>query len=146
MKTLFALVMGLLASTSFAHAYLVAATPAPGSDVATPPSEITITFSENVETRFSLFKVYRLERPPSDTKELVKAAKALLEDKLLLTDDAETRADSGMTTTEQQSSVITLGMKDDLPSGTYVVMWRVLSVDTHTTDDVFVFTVGKTHP
>jgi methionine-rich copper-binding protein CopC len=30
-----------------------------------------------------------------------------------------------------------------LPPGTYHVSWRVLSVDTHTTEGAFSFTVGR---
>jgi methionine-rich copper-binding protein CopC len=38
--------------------------------------------------------------------------------------------------------VMRIGLKP-LPPGTYKVHWRVLSVDTHTTEGAFSFHVGK---
>ncbi|TMI77942.1 MAG: copper resistance protein CopC, partial [Bacillati bacterium ANGP1] len=48
------------------------------------------------------------------------------------------RSDAGVANTTRTSGDIVLRLKD-LGPGAYVVMWRVLSVDTHTTQGSFVF-------
>ena len=40
-------------------------------------------------------------------------------------------------------SVVTLTFAEPLEPGHYVVMWRVLSVDTHVVDGHIVFSVGE---
>jgi copper resistance protein C len=52
---------------------------------------------------------------------------------------AGARVDSGSSVS---GSVISVGVKA-LPAGTYRVIWRVLSVDTHTTQGSFNFHVGR---
>ena len=53
--------------------------------------------------------------------------------------DEAARADAGVAT-EATSKTVTLNLKPDLAPGTYVVMWRALSVDTHTKQGYYVFT------
>ena len=53
--------------------------------------------------------------------------------------DEAARADAGVAT-EATSKTVTLNLKPDLAPGTYVVMWRALSVDTHTEQGYYVFT------
>ncbi len=62
----------------------------------------------------------------------------------MLRDDDEARADVGLITEERTTETITLRLKEDLPAGTYVVMWRLLSIDTHTTEDFMIFTLEPT--
>ena len=130
------------ASHGLAHAYLETSVPEGGTTIDTMPTEIVLTLSEAVELRFSTFKVVRLEDAPADRRALLEAAGALLEEVLPLRDDEELRADTGVLHEDSTSAVIRIGMKEDLPPGTYVVMWRVLSVDTHTSEDLTVFHVG----
>jgi methionine-rich copper-binding protein CopC len=52
---------------------------------------------------------------------------------------AGARVDQGVTVS---GSVMRVSVKT-LPPGTYHVSWRVLSVDTHTTEGAFSFTVGR---
>jgi methionine-rich copper-binding protein CopC len=52
---------------------------------------------------------------------------------------AGARVDQGVTV---NGSVIQVRVRT-LPPGTYRVNWRVLSVDTHTTEGAFSFTVGR---
>ena len=52
---------------------------------------------------------------------------------------AEARVDTGLVDTESTTAEVTLGVKPDLAAGVYVVMWSVLSIDTHTTQEFFVF-------
>lgn len=126
-----------------AHAFLIASTPENGGTVAIAPESVTLTLSEAVEVRFSVFKVYPLETDPDMTlRELVAAAEALVAEALPRQDDAELRVDTG-TVGEGRTAEITLTLRDDLAPGTYLVMWRVLSVDTHTSEDYMVFSVAE---
>jgi hypothetical protein len=52
---------------------------------------------------------------------------------------AGARFDQGVSVS---GSVMRVSVKA-LPPGTYRVSWRVLSVDTHTTEGVFSFSVGR---
>ena len=124
-----------------AHAYLQESTPASGSTVYEQPQEIILLMSEPVEINFSTFKVYSLKTTSDMSQsDLVLAAKALMGEVLMLRDDKEMRLDTGILNEEKQSTTITLGLKEELLPGTYVVMWRLLSVDTHTTGDFTFFT------
>ena len=175
---------------ALAHAELESATPAQNSVVNTLPTEITLTFSEEVEVGFSLFKVYKLDEtaasadtttteatstattteatdtPAQDedhqdeghaasadatplTPEQLRLnglAGAMVSQVLETRDDEAARADAGTATTEATSKTVTLNLKPDLSPGTYVVMWRALSVDTHSEDGYYVFTYQPTSP
>ena len=52
--------------------------------------------------------------------------------------DEASRADAGVRTEARTSDAVTLAL-GALEPGFYVVMWRVLSVDTHTSQGSFVF-------
>jgi copper resistance protein C len=99
-----------------AHAHLDRAQPAVGGTVASAPKQVVLWFSEKLEPAFSSVEV-------RDAKgAAVHAGKATL--------DPATR-------TQLRVSLKTL------PPGTYKVIWRVLSVDTHRTQGDFTFRVGK---
>jgi methionine-rich copper-binding protein CopC len=93
-----------------------------------------------VEVPFSTFKVYPLTSDEEDPVRLRAAASALVQQVLNLRNDAAQRADEGVTTQARISAEINIALKKELPPGRYVVMWRVLSIDTHTTTGFFVFT------
>jgi methionine-rich copper-binding protein CopC len=57
-----------------------------------------------------------------------------------VTDDEMARADTGVVE-KDTSKTVTLNLKDGLAPGAYVVMWRVLSVDTHTVEGSLTFFV-----
>ena len=141
----FALVQGvlslvLLAGTPvLAHAYLLSASPEATSVVTELPDTVVLTMSEPVEVAFSTLKVYALPDAPADKKALIDAAKALMQEKLALHNDEAERADAGVITTGR-TGTLEIQLKPDLPAGTYVIMWRVLSADTHTTEDFTFFT------
>src|SRR5437868_14385870 len=97
---------------AFAHASLDRAEPRVGNKVANPPREVTLWFTQKLEAAFSSITV----TGPSGQR--VDAGKARI---------------SG-----DQMSVSLKGGG----AGTYHVNWRVLSVDTHTTDGSFTFQVG----
>lgn len=140
--------MALLLGGGLAHAHaeFEVGDPAANSLLTTLPAEVTLKFTEPVEVRFSLFKVYRLEtdlEPGShaehDTMRLNGLAGALVSEVLPTRGDDDARADAGVVTEERTSAEVVLELKKDLPPGHYVVMWQALSVDTHTTQGFYVF-------
>jgi copper resistance protein C len=95
-----------------AHAVLDHAEPRVGNTVATAPREVTLWFTQKLEPAFSTITV---------------------------TNAAGQRVDTGKT--RVSGSQMSVSLRPGGP-GTYRVMWRVLSVDTHTTDGSFSFNVG----
>jgi methionine-rich copper-binding protein CopC len=95
-----------------AHALLDRAEPRVGNKVATAPGEVTLWFTQKLEPAFSTITV---------------------------TDAAGQRVDAGKARVSGDTMAVSLRK---IGSGTYRVNWRVLSVDTHTTDGNFTFTVG----
>jgi methionine-rich copper-binding protein CopC len=100
---------------AFAHAHLDHASPAVGSTVAQAPKEVVLWFTNELEPAFSSIEV-RDEKGAS-----MQAGKA--------------GVDRGNRTQ------LRVPLKS-LPPGTYKVIWRVLSVDTHRTQGDFTFRVG----
>jgi copper resistance protein C len=98
-----------------AHAMLNHASPAVGSTVAAAPKELTLSFTEKLEPKFSSIEVQ------NDKGAAMQAGKASL----------------GGSPTELRVAL------KPLPPGTYKVIWRVLSVDTHRTNGSFTFRVGQ---
>jgi hypothetical protein len=96
-----------------AHAFLDHAEPRVGSTVPTAPRELTLSFTQQLEPAFSSADVQ---------------------------DANGTRVDQGRP--HVSGTVMHVGLKPLAP-GTYKVHWRVLSVDTHTTEGSFSFHVGK---
>jgi copper resistance protein C len=113
----FIVVMSILAaslgtSVAEAHAFLDHATPAVGSTVQTAPNELTLLFTQNLEAAFSTVQV----SGPDGT-----------------------RIDEGKPQISGNTMVIAI--KAGGP-GTYHVQWHAVSVDTHTTQGAYTFTVG----
>lgn len=109
------LVMPLLLLASgqaCAHAMLDHAEPRVGNKIASPPREVTLTFTQKLEPAFSTVTV------TGPNGQRVDAGKARV---------------SG-----SQMSVPLKGGG----AGIYHVNWHVLSVDSHTTDGSFTFQVG----
>jgi methionine-rich copper-binding protein CopC len=95
-----------------AHALLDHADPLVGSTVASAPREVALTFTQKLEPAFSSVQV---------------------------TDASGARVDQGKP--QVSGNVMRVGLKS-LGQGSYRVHWRVLSVDTHTTEGSFTFRVG----
>ena len=108
-------VLSLSAHSAWAHAHLDHSTPAAGSVAAPAPKEIALWFTEALEPKFSAIEV----RNAKD--EAMQADKATVDD--------------------DNRAVLRVALKP-LPPGTYKVIWRVLSVDTHRTNGSFTFRVG----
>jgi methionine-rich copper-binding protein CopC len=103
----------LVMGEAVAHAFLDHAEPRVGNKVATAPREVTLWFTQKLEPAFSSMTV---------------------------TNAAGQRVDTGKprVSGNQMSVSVRSG-----GAGTYRVNWRVLSVDTHTTDGNFTFQVGQ---
>lgn len=101
--------------SAYAHAHLDHASPAAGGTVRTPPTEVTLTFTEAVEAKFSSIEV-------RDAKGVA----------------MQTGAAQGVAGNTAQ---LRIAVKP-LPPGTYSVNWRVLSVDTHRSQGRLSFTVA----
>jgi len=107
------LLLSLATGEATAHAFLDHAEPRVGNKVATPPREVTLWFTQKLEPAFSMITV---------------------------TNAAGQRVDTGKTRVSGSQMSVSLRPGG---TGTYHVTWRVLSVDTHTTDGSFSFQVGQ---
>ena len=103
----------LVMGKAVAHAFLDHAEPRVGNKVATPPREVTLWFTQKLEPAFSSVTV---------------------------TNAAGQRVDTGKARVSGNQMSVSLRSGG---AGTYRVNWRVLSVDTHTTDGNFTFQVGQ---
>jgi copper resistance protein C len=106
------LLVPLATTAARAHAFLDHASPLVGSTVPSAPHEVVLTFTQNLEASFSTVTV---------------------------TDGSGARVDEGKP--QISGNTMRVGLKGAAP-GTYKVHWHALSVDTHTTEGSFSFTVG----
>ena len=106
----------LAATSVFAHAFLDHAIPGVGMTVSGPVHELGIYFTQGVVTAFSHVHV-------------VSAAGAQIPVSKPVNDPSD-----------QQIVIIRLGRA--LGTGIFSVSWQVVSVDTHTTQGTFTFTVS----
>lgn len=98
-----------------AHAFLDRSDPRVGSTVRTPPAQVRLWFTESLEPAFSSVQVVN---------------------------EAGQRFDNGNSQVDPSNLAL---LKVSLPSllpGTYRVIWRVLSVDSHVTEGNFTFRVS----
>jgi len=101
---------------AWAHAFLDRASPAVGSAVASPPAAVTLWFTQEIEPAFSSVTV---------------------------TNQSGQRVDLGnVQVPAGHPDQLQVGLPP-LPSGSYRVTWRVVSVDTHPTEGSFEFQVGQ---
>jgi methionine-rich copper-binding protein CopC len=110
--TLVAMRLLLVTGEANAHAFLDHAEPRVGNKIATAPREVTLWFTQKLEPAFSSVTV---------------------------TNAAGQRVDTGKPRVSGNQMSVSLRSGG---AGTYRVNWRVLSVDTHTTDGSFTFQVG----
>jgi methionine-rich copper-binding protein CopC len=101
-------------SEAQAHAFLDRADPRVGSVVAKPPTAVRLTFTEGLEIVFCRVSV---TGPPGFGG-----------------------ADAVRPVPGDPKSLV-VDLRAPTPPGTYVVRWRVLSVDTHVTEGDFSFQV-----
>jgi methionine-rich copper-binding protein CopC len=98
-----------------AHAFLDHAAPAVGSTVHGSPAEVRLWFSQELEPAFSTIRVLDGAGTEVDKR------------------------DKGVDPDDRTQLRVSLR---DLAPGTYKVVWRALSVDTHVTEGDFVFEVA----
>ena len=105
----------LLSVPARAHAHLDRASPAVGSTVAAAPAEVVLWFTDDLEPAFSSIEVRNAS-------------------------GAAMHADRSSVDPKQRTQM-RVPLKP-LPPGTYKVIWRVLTVDTHRMQGDFSFRVG----
>lgn len=99
-----------------AHADLVESTPGNGEQVAQPPDELSLQYTEGIQQAN-----VSVESADGD------------------------RVDDGVRVDPGDQSVVHVPL-ENVENGTYIVTWEVLSVDGHTTSGTFFFTVGDELP
>ena len=110
--------LGLVATAApaSAHAALESTTPQQGSQVGTPPTEVSLTFSETVGVN---------------------------DDSVMVLNASKQRVDTGRPHHPVgQPSTVAVDLRAGLPQGSYVVVWRVASSDSHPISGTFAFGVG----
>jgi hypothetical protein len=98
-----------------AHAFLDRADPRAGSTVKVAPAQVRIWFTESLEPAFSSLRVVN---------------------------EAGRRVDKGDSQVDPTNLRLLRVSLPPLPPGTYKVIWRVLSVDSHVTEGDFTFRVA----
>jgi copper resistance protein C len=101
-------------TAAFAHAFLDHASPPVGRTASPAPSEVRLWFTENLEAAFSRIQVM-------DEK-----------------DQRVDRNDSHVDPKDPAELIVSLR---PLSPGSYTVLWRVVSVDTHVTEGRYTFRV-----
>ena len=118
MKPLFAaaafFVLALIAEGASAHAFLEGAFPRVGSTVSGSPDEVRLDFSEELEAAFSSVRVLDASGKQVD------------------------RGDKRLDPSDRRVLRVSVPR---LSPGSYRVLWRVLSVDTHVTEGDYRFEV-----
>ncbi|MGQ4453762.1 copper resistance CopC/CopD family protein [[Kitasatospora] papulosa] len=120
LATLISLLFGLVlagASPASAHAALTGSDPQDGAVVATAPTDVTLTFSEQI---------------------------AMGDDSIRVLDPSGKRADTGAPSDRTSGGAVRYGIQlhSGLPDGTYTVAWQAVSADSHPVSGAFTFSVG----
>jgi methionine-rich copper-binding protein CopC len=102
------------ATPAMAHAFLDHALPAVGSTVHASPKAVRLWFTEQLEPAFSRVRVL---------------------------DASGKEVDAGDSHVDASDATILTASLPTLSPGTYKVVWRVVSVDTHVTEGDFTFDV-----
>ena len=99
-----------------AHAFLKRAEPAVGSTVQTSPSEVRVLFTEKIEPTLSIVQVF---------------------------DESGKEVDKQDVHLDRLNHAVLHASLPPLEVGSYKVVWRVVSVDTHVTNGSFSFRVVR---
>jgi methionine-rich copper-binding protein CopC len=106
----------LPATTALAHAFLDTAAPGVGSTITSSPSELQLKFTQNLVLAFSSVQLARAH--------------------------GGTVATGKPTLDASSPDTLHVSLGRPLAAGTYIVSWKVLSVDTHTTSGTYKFTIS----
>lgn len=115
---LLGLVLGVLvaaAAPAWAHASLESTEPPAGAVLDAPPEAIELRFTEPVTVALGGVRVYDADGDAIDTAPPTKPA----------------------------NTAVRVGLRGEMPDGSYVVTWRVTSADTHPVQGAFTFQVGS---
>jgi copper transport protein len=110
------LVLGAVAPAASAHAALLRTTPGDAEILPTGPKEVTLTFGEPVGIGLGQLRVLSAEGE---------------------------RVDDGAPSRSAGGTVVHIPVRSGIPEGSYVVVWRVVSADSHPVSGAFTFSVGK---
>ena len=102
---------------AFAHAFPVREMPRPGAVLATAPPRVVITFTEDVNARFSGITVQTSGGARVDNRDPV--------------------------LDRRDHKVLSIGLRRPITPGTYVVRWHALAMDGHRTQGHYDFTVSR---
>ena len=102
------------APAASAHAVLEESDPANDAVVQTAPTQVVLRFSEPVETSFGSLSVY---------------------------DESTKQVDTGRIE-RPSADQVAVGLKPNLPDGTYTVTFRIVSADSHPVGGSYLFSVG----
>ena len=102
---------------AFAHAFPVREMPRPGAVLATAPPRVVITFTEDVNARFSGITVRTSGGARVDNRDPVRD--------------------------RRDHKVLSIGVRRPITPGTYVVQWHALAMDGHRTQGHYDFTVSR---
>jgi copper resistance protein C len=108
------LLLGVDVGAASAHTFLDHADPRVGNTVKSSPRTVSLWFTQNLESSFSTIEVL---------------------------DANGARMNAGNASVDANDRKLLRVPVKVLPAGTYTVKWRVLSVDTHTTEGNFTFHV-----
>ncbi len=107
--------LGLGVSPASAHALLTGTEPVDGAALRTAPTRVLLSYSESIRVS---------------------------DDSIRVLDAAGARVDDGHARPGAKASQATVALKPGLPTGTYVVSWRVISADSHPVSGAFAFGIG----
>ncbi|HEY6532274.1 MAG TPA: CopD family protein [Acidimicrobiales bacterium] len=108
-------VSAALAGVAAAHATILTTTPPDGGSVPSDPGVVTATFSEPVSVAVGGLSVR---------------------------DRDGTAVEQGATTVDDAGTTASVALRPDLPDGTYVATYRVLSADGHPVSGAWIFGIG----
>lgn len=145
-------------SLAAAHAHLDLSSPGDREVVTEPITELSLTFTEPVETEFSRFELVRLDvetrpdgyAPGGAAWAALEEAAQAAHDELVAQGDAAQPAGSDAGTADEPTYTVTLqtegaaaevvlAVEGELPTGDYILFFNVLSVDTHTSSGYVLF-------
>ena len=114
---LFMYLFTLFPQDTSAHAYIIKTSPAENEILTSPPKNISIQFSESIQSGFHSIVVMN-----SSGKQV-----PLKNDRI----------------NAQNHSILEAEIKEDMPNDTYSIQWKAVSADGHPVQGVIPFSIGK---
>jgi copper transport protein len=115
-STLAVAMVFLVAAPASAHAILLSSSPGASTSMPTSPTQLSLTFSENVEVSLGSIQLFN---------------------------EKGERVDVGAPHHSASSDHVIEASVPKLDDGAYVLTWRVISADSHPVHGAFTFTVGR---